>query len=414
MTQPVIPAGMITENAAMKAAPAWRREPYAVFFPLGLALSWAGVGRWLEVSLGGNTAAYLPVYIFHSMVQVQGFLLLFAIGFLFTMIPRRTGTAPPSVLEMVLGLGAPLLTAAAAWAQHWALSQAGWLAACVLLVAFVLRRFLSATARRRPPASFVWIPVALLLGIVGSLMTGAASVFGDEWMGLHNLGQQFVLQGVFVSLILGVGGLALPMMTRGAAPSDAGFTARDFAAVAGHLLAAAGLVASFVLQQQVSVTAGCGLRAAVIAAEYLLTHELWRPPSLPGWNRRLVWLSAWCVPLGFAGAAVFPGWYQGGLHLAFVGGFATLTLAVSTHVILGHGDRDDLLNGQPWPVGLLGVLMMAATACRVAMAVQPLHRDAWMATAAFFFLTATLVWLGFLAPVLAKRLRDDAAGSTRR
>lgn len=405
MTAPSAAPAAVSENLAVKNAPAWRREPYALLFPLGLVLSWAGVGRWLDVAVAGNSGSYVSIYIFHSIVQIQGFLLCFAMGFLFTMIPRRTGTAPPNAFEMTVALASPLLTAVAAWNQAWVLSQAGWLASCVLLVTFVLRRFLSSSARRRPPTSFVWIPVALLLGIAGSLMTGAASAFGDEWMGLHNLGQQFVLQGVFISLILGVGGLALPMMTRGVSPADAAFTAGDAAAVAGHLLAAAALVASFVLQQQVSIGAGCGLRAAVIAAEYLLTHELWRFPSMPGWNRRVVWLSAWCVPLGFAVAAVFPSYYQGGLHIAFVGGFATLTLAVSTHVILGHGDRTDLLNGQPWQVGTLALLMIAATASRVAMAVQPLHRDAWMATAAFFFLSATALWALFLAPLLRSRLR---------
>jgi uncharacterized protein involved in response to NO len=405
VTAPAIPPGLVTENLAMKAAPAWRREPYAVFFPLGLLLSWAGVGRWLDVAVAGHSANYLPVYIFHSMVQIQGFLLCFALGFLFTMIPRRTGTAPPSSLEMAIGLGAPLLTAVAAWNQAWALSQAGWLAACFLLVVFVLRRFLSATARRRPPTSFVWIPVALLFGIVGSLLTGSASALGGEWMELHNLGQQLVLQGVFIALILGVGGLALPLMTRGTAPADAEWRGRDFAAVGGHLVAALLLAASFVVQWKVSVPAGCGLRAAVIVAEYLLAHELWRPPSLPGWNRRVVWLSAWCLPLGLAVAALFPEYYQGGLHVSFVGGFAALTLAVSTHVILGHGDRGDLLNGRPWPIALMALLMVAATVSRVAMTVQPLHREAWMATAVFFFLTATLVWAGFLMPVLRQRLR---------
>lgn len=402
---PSIPPAV--DNPAMKNAPVWRREPYAVFFPLGLALSWAGVGRWLDVAVAGHAGSYVSIWIFHAITQVQGFLLCFAMGFLFTMIPRRTGTAPPSAAEMAMAMAAPVVTSVAAWMQLWVLSQAAWLASCVLLVTFVLRRFLSSSARRRPPTSFVWIPVALLLGISGSLMTGAASAFGDEWMGLHNLGQQFVLQGVFIALILGVGGLALPMMTRGQAPADATFGGRDLAGLAGHLLAVAALVGSFVVQQQVSIAAGCGLRAAVIAAEYLLTHELWRLPSMPGWNRRVVWLSAWCVPLGFAVAALHPEYYQGGLHIAFVSGFAMLTLAVSTHVILGHGDREDLLNGQPWQVGLLALLMIAATFSRVAMVVQPLHRDAWMATAAFFFLSATATWAAFLLPVLRMRLGKD-------
>lgn len=403
MTAPAIPAGVVTENAALKAAPFWRREPYALFFPLGIALAWAGVGRWLTFALSGRSEDYVAVYIFHSITQVEGFLLCFALGFLFTMIPRRTGTAPPSVLEMAIGLAAPVLTAAAAWQQQWALSQAGWITACVLLVVFVMRRFLSSTARRRPPTSFVWIPVALLLGLTGSILTGSGSLFGDEWQWLHNLGQTFVLQGVFISLILGVGGLALPMMTRGVAPADAAYRSADIAVMVAHLLAAALLVASFFVQQRVSVTAGCGLRAAVIAAEYLFALELWRRPTLPGWNRRVIWVAAWCLPLGFALAALFPDYYEGGLHVSFIGGFATLTLAVSTHVILGHGDRSEWINGKPWQVMAIALLMLAAMVSRVAMILQPMSRNAWMATAAFYFLCATAVWAAFLVPVLLKR-----------
>jgi len=408
MTTPAIPPGVVTENHAMQAAPLWRREPYAVFFPLGILLSWAGVGRWLTFAVGGRYEDYLAVYIFHGMTQIQGFLLCFAFGFLFTMIPRRTGTHPPSALEMAIGLAAPVFTVAAAWGQYWALSQVGWMAACVLLVAFVMRRFLSSTARRRPPTSFVWIPVALLLGLVGSAMTGARGALGPDWMWLHDLGQQFVLQGVFIALVLGVGGMALPLMTRGVAPGDAAFTRRDGIAVAAHLTAAVLLVTSFVLQSFGSLTAGCALRAAVIAGVLLLGPELWKPPSIRGWNRRVIWLAAWMLPTGFAFAAMFPAWYQAGLHISFVAGLAMLTLAVSTHVILGHGDRSDLINGQPWQVGIIALLMVAATLSRVAMTMQPLHRDAWMATASFFFLSATVVWALFLVPVLLRR-RNSAA-----
>ncbi len=403
MTDPAIPPGVMIVNEAVRDAPFWRREPYAVFFPLGILLSWAGVGRWLTLALSGRYEDYLAVYIFHGMTQIQGFLLSFAIGFLFTMVPRRSGTAPPNVLEMSLGIAAPVFTVATAWAKLWALSQAGWLLACALLVVFMVRRFASSTARRRPPTSFVWIPAALLIGFFGSLMTGARGALGPDWMWLHDLGQQLVLQGVFLSLVLGVGGLALPLMTRGEAPPDAALTKSDALAIAAHLAGAALLVASFVVQVSWSLPAGCALRAAVLAAGLLLGPRLWQPPTKPGWNRWLVWISAWMLPLGYAVAALWPQYYQAGLHVVFVGGLATLTLAVSTHVILGHGDRSDLINGRPWQVGAIAMLMAAALGSRVAMAVDLANRNAWMATAAFFFLAATAVWLVLLLPVLASR-----------
>ncbi len=393
-------AAIVTPSTALEAAPRWRREPYIVFFPLGLLISWAGVGRWLTIALTGRYEDYVAVYIFHGIAQIEGFLLSFAIGFLFTMIPRRSGTWPPSPLEMATGIAAPLFTVAAAWNQSWAASQIGWIAACLLLVTFVLRRFLSASARRRPPASFVWIPVALLLGLTGSIMTGAGGALGADWMWLHDLGRHFVLQGVFVSLVLGVGGLALPLMTRGEAPPDSSLSSRDLLVIGAHLVAAALLVASFFVQQSVSIRAGCGLRAAVIAAELAFGAGLWRLPSVAGSNRRTIWLAAWLIPAGFAFAALFPDWYQAGLHVSFVGGFAMLTLAVSTHVILGHGDRSDLLRGQPWQVAAIAILMLAATAARAAMTIDAAHRSEWMAIAAVFFLLATFVWASFLVPLL--------------
>ncbi|MFN2378305.1 MAG: NnrS family protein [Candidatus Binatia bacterium] len=403
MILPEAAAAGATENEAMKAAPYWRREPYAVFFPLGIVLSWAGVGRWLDFALAGRHEDYLAVWIFHGMAQVQGFLLCFAMGFLFTMIPRRTGTAPPSTLEMIVALTAPVFTVVAAWTQHWALSQAGWIVSAVLLVTFILRRFASRSARRRPPPGFVWIPVSLLLGLVGSLLTGARGSLGNDWLWLHDLGQHFVLQGVFLGLVLGVGGLVLPLMTRGTAPADTAFTGRDIAAVLGHLAAAAALVASFFVQTLWSVSAGCGLRAAVLTVVLLLGPELWRLPVGEGWNRRVIWVAAWMLPVGYAFAALRPQYYQAGLHIAFVSGLAMLTLAVSTHVILGHSGQGQLLREKPWQVGAIALLMVAATAARVAMTLDPLHRNSWMATAAFFFLCATGVWCLFLLPPLFAR-----------
>jgi uncharacterized protein involved in response to NO len=400
----------MTVNEAVRDAPFWRREPYAVFFPLGIVLSWAGVGRWLHLALTGRYEDYLAVYIFHGMTQIQGFLLCFAIGFLFTMIPRRSGTAPPNVLEMALGIAAPVFTVAAAWAQSWALSQVGWLVACALLLVFGVRRFASSQARRRPPTSFVWIPAALIMGIAGSLMTGARGVLGPDWMWLHDLGQMLVLQGVFPALVLGVGGLALPLMTRGEAPPDAGMERRDLVAVAGHVAAAVLLVASFVIQSLWSLPAGCALRAAVLTAGLAIGPALWKLPNVPGWNRRLVWISAWMLPAGFAIAAAFPAYYQAGIHVSFIGGLATLTLAVSTHVILGHGDRTDLVNGRPWQTGAIALAMAAAMLSRAAMVFDVGNRNAWMATAAFFFLAATAFWMLLLLPVLVRR-RNGAAGA---
>src|SRR5512142_3151641 len=81
------------------------RDPWRAFFILGVLLGWTGVLHWFLYAVG-ISAEYRAV--FHATAQIQGFLTCIAIGFLFTFIPRRTGTPPPSRLELIAGGGAPM------------------------------------------------------------------------------------------------------------------------------------------------------------------------------------------------------------------------------------------------------------------------------------------------------------------
>ena len=132
----------------LSGAPAWRREPYRLLFPLGAASAWAGVLHWLLVAAGILTGHRS---IFHSIVQIQGFMTAFAVGFLFTAIPRRTETSAPASWEMVVALSAPVALTVAAWNEIWWLSQILWIGLATVLVRFALCRIRASTARRRPP-----------------------------------------------------------------------------------------------------------------------------------------------------------------------------------------------------------------------------------------------------------------------
>ena len=256
----------------------------------------------------------------------------------------------------------------------------------------------SATSRRRPPNSFVWIPASLAMGIAGSAMTVGYALGGGDAVWLHTLGTRLLLQGMFVGLVLGVGGLAIPLMTRGQAPPDGESTAADSRARAGHALAAVALVASFVVETQFSPAAGMSLRALVVLVVLLLGPEIWRRPTEAGWNRRFVWVSSWMIPVGYALAAAFPLSYKAGLHVVFIGGFASLALAVGTQVVLGHrGHREQML-GRPWQVPTIATFLLAAGVARALVDFDRTHFFAWLAVASVFFLLATLVWAAFLIP----------------
>ena len=91
------------------------KEPFRLLFPLGVLLAWIGIGHWLLYTTG-VTETYSCVA--HGLVQTGAFMLSFALGFLFTAVPRRTGTAPPSATELALA-------AAARLPAGWALLAAG-------------------------------------------------------------------------------------------------------------------------------------------------------------------------------------------------------------------------------------------------------------------------------------------------
>lgn len=379
------------------AAEALAREPYRLLFPIGIALAWAGVGHWLLYLVGAIDQLHS---VFHAITQVQGFLTAFAVGFLFTMIPRRTNSDPPALWQLVIGALCPIAITISAWFEQWAFSQVFWLLLMAVMLGFVLRRARLGRAKRRPPNSFVWIPIALITGIAGSVLTGFGAALGEDHWWLHDLGRRMVLQGVFVSLVLGVGGLAIPLMTRGEAPPDATFERRDRYARLLHLVAALLFVASFLLERWAAVRGVMFLRGAIITSVLLLSAELNRPPQGRGLNRRLIWTAAWMLPLGYFLAGIFDQNYKAGLHVTFIGGFSLLTLAVSAQVTLGHGGFGSLLAQSPRRLMAVAAAMLLALVARVLMEADAERYFFWMGTASTLFLGATAAWIALTTGAL--------------
>ncbi len=379
----------------------FRREPYRLFFPLGVLLTWAGILHWLLLALG-----FLGEFksVFHSLVQIQGFLGCFAVGFLFTAIPRRTGTEPPATWEIVVGVVCPVGTTVAAWYHKLAVSQVFWAALLVMLILFAFRRFRSSTAERRPPNSFVWVPMALLMGLSGTVFMviyGIAEARGEAAWHWHQWGRLFILQGVFLGLIMGLGGMILPLITCGDAPPDARPTDRWVRVL--HVLTVLALILTFAVEVYSDDSLAFALRGLLVLLVLLLGARIWRLPRKPGWHRWLVWLSAWAIPVGYLVAAAVPAHPQVGLHVVFITGFALMALSVGLHVSLAHGGRPDLVHGRPWQVPVFGLLILLAVVFRGLAASSPHQQNLWLGSAATMFLTATVVWFTLAAKGYARR-----------
>lgn len=388
---------------AIAGAPAWRREPYRLFFPLGVVIAWAGVSHWLALALD-LTTQYRSI--FHAQAQIQGFMACFAVGFLYTAIPRRTQTAPPAAWEMAIGLAAPIATTALAWLERIAWAQAAWMVLLITLCSFTVRRMRRAT--RPAPDGFVWLPIALAMGLLGSIAAGVYGVLGRDFWWLHELGRDLVLQGTFTALVLGAGSLALPLITRGDAPPDARPDRASRLRRAGHVLAAAALLASFGVDA-LSKRWGLALRAATAIGVLLAEAQLWRLPRRPGWNAWVVWAAAWLVPVGFAAAAWQPAAAKAGLHITFIGGFALLALSIGAHVTLSHGGHQAVIAGRPWQVLAFAALLLVAAAFRSRYEHRPVLYDVWLGVSAGCFLVGTLAWASLVVPRLRPAKKADEA-----
>jgi uncharacterized protein involved in response to NO len=381
-----------------RGAPDWHREPFRIFFPLAVVIGWIGVGHWLLYVLGvtSSFSGFL-----HGQLMMQAFMMAFAVGFLLTAVPRRTQASPPSTLEIATAVAALLAVTVAALRQRWALAQLAYIALVLLLLQFALRRFMTGGGARRPPASFVLVPIAVAQGLGGAVLIARAAADGAApWM--IGLGRLLVEQGVFLCLAVGIGSLVLPLMSGSPPPADLGSTPGERWKAGGYAALGVALAATFVFEQAGWVRAAPIVRAALVAGGLAVGGGAWRPPGKSGLHRRLVWTSVWLMPIGLIGAGLFPDLRIAALHVLFIGGFSLMGFGVATHVSLSHLDLEVLALGKPAAVRVLGATVLLAMLARVAADLSHTYFE-HLGCAAALWLVGSGVWLAFLAPKLARR-----------
>lgn len=81
-----------------------RREPFRPLFPLGVLFGCVGVSHWLRYALGWPDASRFV----HASIQIGAYLFCFIVGFLWTAMPRMTGSphaTSPGLLAVLVLLG---------------------------------------------------------------------------------------------------------------------------------------------------------------------------------------------------------------------------------------------------------------------------------------------------------------------
>lgn len=373
-----------------------RREPYRLFFPLGVMLGGVGVGHWLAYAAGW-TEAYSGFL--HASLMIGTYLTCFILGFLMTALPRFSGAVPASRLELaaVIALLAGQLLALGT--RQWVAAELCLAGLWAFLLVFAGRRVIHRPAgAAAPPMEFLWIPVAAILGVTGAGLLVAAQQgwIPPRWLAM---GRPLVQQGFVVGIVLGVGGFLAPrLMGHWTTPPPAAQSRR----LIGHAAAAVLFVASFWWEGRGAVGPAYLLRAAVVTAELMATARLHRRPRLTEDYVQFLWLSLWLVVAGLWGAAAWPRWRVPWLHLMFLGGFSLMTFAVGTMVVLSHVGQPQRLRGASPVLRVVAAALAAAMAARVAAEMQPDRFFAWLGLAAACWLIGGLTWLAFAAPWLLR------------
>jgi len=360
------------------------REPYRIFFPLGIAFGIAGVAIWPLYTFG-ITASYSGRA--HALVQTDGFLYAFIAGFLLTAVPRFTGTTPPSRRVQYTLAAMLLVSVVASELRAFVLGTTMFVFAHVMLLVLVTRRFVR--RQQRPPASFVLIGLGLLAGALGALVTAGVAweIAPAAW---DLAGKRMLTEGMVLLLVLGVGGFLGPRLLGFAAlPSPGqsqGGSPLPWAAAGFTILISVPAEYLFDLGWMAIV------RAAVVTAVVVPTLQLWRAPAVRTTLSWTVWIAHWVIVAGVWHVAFAPRYRADFLHMLFVGGFSLLILAVATRVTLSHGGKDLTLEQRSWPLRIGLTLGLIAMLARIGAPFATASYFEHLAFAALLWMAGVLCW----------------------
>src|SRR5262249_56466182 len=101
---------------------------------------------------------------------------------------------------------------------------------------------------RRPPAAWVLVTSGFLGGVAGACLILTGTALGAAGWTVA-LGRLFVEQGVFLCLVVGIGGLVLPLMAGAPPPPDLGSSPRERRKAVAYGVAGTLILASLLLEE---------------------------------------------------------------------------------------------------------------------------------------------------------------------
>ncbi|MCR4336760.1 MAG: NnrS family protein [Candidatus Omnitrophica bacterium] len=393
------------------------REPYRLFFPLGVGMGMVGISPWLIYAMG-LSETYSGF--FHSSMQMLVYMNCFIVGFLMTFIPRFTGTFYASKAEILSFLFIFMGMAIFLYRQEWATARILYLIWLVLLIVFVMRRVPHREkAGGKPPVELIWIPVAIFHAFVGTiilLLVGWQIIPGA----MSKIGRPLMEQGFIIAIVLGIGGFLIPRTLGtyqkeevapggccGSCVSTAQKISPTIKALWFHGVCGFFLFMSFWFKGSEWSSVGYVLQGVVATGQFFWTRILPRYPRDVGFYGKLAWISCWMIVIGFWGAAFFPQYDAEMLHIAFIGGFSLMTFAIATMVILSHGGQAERLKKPLWVLWVVFVALVFTLLKRMSVIFFPEIYFKMLGMASIIWMAGAGAWLIFVLPKLFRVPHED-------
>ena len=365
------------------------REPYRVFFPLGMLCGLAGVAIWPLYSFG-LTATYSGRS--HGLVQVFGFLYAFIAGFLLTAVPRFTGTEPPSLATQLSLAGMLLVAAVSSELRAFAAATVAFVAAHAMLFTLVLRRF--ARRKQNPPPTFVYIGLGLVAGAAGALLMSGVTLelIPASW---DLLGKRLLTEGMVMLLVLGVGGFLGPRLLGFAPPPSHELPLESsVSSVVASSIAGAVILIALIAGYGFDLSRMGYVRALVVSIVMFRSLQLRRRPVLRTTVSWAIWIAHWTIAIGVWVVAAAPRYRADFLHILFIGGFSLLILAIATRVTLSHGGHDLVQERRSWPLRIGITCMLVAMLARLGAPFTGTSYFSHLEWASLLWIAGILVWGG--------------------
>lgn len=369
------------------------REPFRVFFPVGMVLGITGVMLWPLYEWG-----LLSVYpsMMHARTLILGFIGLFVLGFMGTAFPRLLGIKSYGFFTVFGGLILHLL------GQFFYLrNQIFFGEICSLILwSLVFPFIVSGFLRRKdmPPPGFLLVIAGLGCLWLSLLLTVLAGA------GIWAPGWGFVLSRVFLYeafptlLILGVAPYFFPKILGGTNRHEFE-ESRSPGSRWKRLATRAALAAAVLLAGYVTKLKDPGLGSIVVS--FALVTYVWVEVPLRPHSREQrgslafgLFLGVLGMLLGSIGPALFPQFRIGIFHLLTVGGVSLILMVVSTRVVHGHAGAVSRSTGNKWWIRCIWVLLPVAGLTRLLADVIPTTRSSHFVYAALLFVICAMIWLG--------------------